>query len=413
MEKNYFGAIEFGALYTLIVIISYHDNQSDVVASCKVASEGFYDGKIVNEEAFSASVSKAISEIYKKYKIKLDEVILVLPNNQHKIYSASVSNKVLTERQIIGKAQIESIQGQIRNAKVNDEEVLVEEVPTLFALDNDRVLRSAPINYQSSILTIKSNVHTLPKNIVVPIVNTLRKQNVHVIGQFLNCSCAALATSKDYELENDCVHIHIGQEVTTISLYTKSQLIKSCKISFGVESLIAYLADVLKIDSEKAAQLFESYFIANIDYTSDVIFDENLNLSEKRISGIVLNQLYIGFSQIKDAVSKLTSEGKFSEDYFILMTGWLNDYEYFIDEFANYAQHKVKDGNLEIIGLNEQAYSNCYGALQLFIQRNKSYIQKRYESEENLDIHNLSEQKTTSNEVDMTKNSKFKDIFDD
>ena len=31
MEKNYFGAIEFGALYTLVVIISYHDTQIDVV----------------------------------------------------------------------------------------------------------------------------------------------------------------------------------------------------------------------------------------------------------------------------------------------------------------------------------------------------------------------------------------------
>lgn len=413
MEKNYFGAIEFGALYTLVVIISYHDTQIDVVASCKFPSEGFYDGKITDEEAFSSSLSSIVQEINDKYKIHFDEVILVLPNNQHKIYSATVSNKVLTERQIIGKSQIDAIQVQIRNAKVNDDEILVEEVPTLFALDNDRVLRSAPIHYQSSILTIKSNVHTLPKNMVTSITNALKKQNIDVLGQFLNCGCGAIVTSNNYELENECVHINIGQEVTTISIFTKSLLIKSCKINFGVESLIAYLADILKIDMKKSAELFESYFIANIEHASDVIFDEDLNLSEKRISGIVLNQVYIGFNQIMEAIKKITAECNFTDDHFYLLTGWLNDYDYFVEEFEKAVHRKVKEGVIDVIGLNMQAYVNCYGALQLFIQRNKSYITKRFENEESIDVQKIVEQKATSEEEKTISNSRFKDIFED
>ena len=55
------------------------------------------------------------------------------------MYSAYVSNKVLTERQIIGKNQVDAIRNQIRNAKVSEEEILVDEVPTAYILDGDRV----------------------------------------------------------------------------------------------------------------------------------------------------------------------------------------------------------------------------------------------------------------------------------
>ena len=120
MEKNYFASIEFGSLYTTILVVSYFNEKIDIVASYKKKSSGYYDGKIVNDDNFSAIINSIVTKINKKYKILIDEVILILPNNDHLIMHATVTNKILTERQIIGMDQIDSINAQILNSKPKD-----------------------------------------------------------------------------------------------------------------------------------------------------------------------------------------------------------------------------------------------------------------------------------------------------
>ena len=237
MEKNYFAAIEFGALYNNVLVLSYAHNKLEVVALDKCRSNGFLNGEIYDEEAFVDSITDAMENILSKYRVVLDEVILVLPNLGHKMYSAYVTNKVLTERQIIGKNQIDAIRSKIRNTVVSENEVLVDEVPTAYSLDGDRVLRSAPINYQSAILAIRSNIHTLPTKLYNNLINSLSRKNISLLGQVLNCQCAAFATANNYELESECIHVNISDDSTTVSAFNKNLLIKTSCINLSVFAL--------------------------------------------------------------------------------------------------------------------------------------------------------------------------------
>ena len=414
MEKNYFGAIEFGSLFTNVVIVSYNIGKIDVVANCKLRSHGFYNGYVINQEEFESSIEQVKNEIFNKFKIKLNEVIVVLPNNAHKIYSATVDNKVLTERQIIGKNQVDAIRSQIKKAKVNDEEILVEEVPTYYVLDGDRYLRTAPVNYQSSMLKIHSNIHTLPKEVVMPIKNSLQNKGIKILEHYLNCSCSANATSTNYELENECISINIGQEVTTICGYNKLLLLKSTYINFGVHTLIKYLAKDLGVSEDYATELFESYFVCDINIASDVIFNRELNLSEKRISAIVLNRLYLAFDEIVNACNNFVKDLAFPTNHFYLVSGWLNDFECFIDEFSKHTNLNVKYGNIDVVGLNSQAYANCYGALVMFVNDNLDLIQHRIESKDDIENENANSNLSVSEDNKSSEStSRFKDIFDE
>lgn len=413
MEKNYFAAIEFGALYNNVLVLSYSHNKLDVVALDKCRSKGFLNGEVYDEEAFIDSISNVMENILSKYKIVLDEVILVLPNLGHKMYSAYVSNKVLTERQIIGKNQIDAIRNQIRNAKVSNDEVLVDEVPTAYSLDGDRVLRSAPINYQSAILAIRSNIHTLPKNLYDNLINALTEKKITLLGQALNCQCAAFATANNYELESECIHVNISDDSTTISAFNKNLLIKTSCVNFGINNLVNYLAKSLNISNEYASDLFESYFICNIDYASDVVFDEDNRLTEKRISGIILNRLYNAFNEITEAINIIKEECKFNECKYLL-TGSLNDYEFFVEEFSKNCNIDFIEGNINVTGIDEQSFVNCYGAIKQFIENNIDYVVRRLENDEEININEIKvDNKTNSNEVTSGGTSKFKDIFDD
>ena len=68
-------------------------------------------------------------------------------------------------------------------------------------------------------------------------------------------------------------------------------------VNFGINTLVNYLATTLSVDKNYANDLLESYFVCNIDYASDIVFDSENNLTEKRISGILLNRLYNPFSE--------------------------------------------------------------------------------------------------------------------
>jgi len=413
MEKNYFAAIEFGALYNNVLVLSYAHNKLNVVALDKCRSNGFLNGEIYDEDAFIDSITNVMENILSENKIVLDEVILVLPNLGHKMYSAYVSNKVLTERQIIGKNQIDAIRNQIRNAKVSEEEVLVDEVPTAYSLDGDRVLRSAPINYQSAILAIRSNIHTLPKKLYSNLVNSLSAKNISLLGQVLNCQCAAFATANNYELESECIHVNISDDSTTVSAFNKNLLIKTSCVNFGINNLVSYLAKSLNVSVDYAKDLFESHFVCNIDYASDVVFDEDNKLTEKRISGIVLNRLYNAFNEITEAINIIKEECKFEECKYLL-TGSLNDYEFFVEEFSKNCSIDFIEGNINLIGIDDQSYVNCYGAIKQFIENNVDYVIKRLENDVEVNVNDIKvEVKQNSNEVTTNNNSKFKDIFDD
>lgn len=414
MEKNYFASIEFNATNINILILNYYQNKLSVVASTSVNSSGYFNGEITDFDAFNASLDLAINDIANKYKIKLDEVILILPNNEHKVYSASVTNKVLTERQIIGKQQVDAIRKQLRSSKVNDGEILVDEVPTLFTLEGERHLRTAPINQRSSILKIRSNIHTLPKVIIEPLIETLNNKNIKVLGSVINCYCGVRASLNDIDLENACIHINFSSEVTTISAFYKNVLLKSVIVEFGCDTLINYLATTLKVSKEKAIDLFDSYFVCDVDIANDIIFDDELKLSERRISGILLNRLYNAFNEVLDVCNDLASEFRFNEDYFVLTTGYLNDIPQFVNEFKNYASLNIKEGNVKLTAINSQKFVNCYGAIVNFINLNKDFVINRLEKDESIEIENKVNTYEFKEEVkESSSNSRFKDIFDD
>ena len=72
------------------------------------------------------------------------------------------------------------------------------------------------------------------------------------------------------------------------------------------------------------------------------------------------------------------------------------------------------EGNINLIGIDDQSYVNCYGAIKQFIENNVDYVIKRLENDVEVNVNDIKvEVKQNSNEVTNNNNSKFKDIFDD
>ena len=119
---------------------------------------------------------------------------------------------------------------------------------------------------------------------------------------------------------------------------------------------------------------------------------------------------------ILEECDRLTNDPSFKEQASYLLTGWLNDYEYFYEEFCKYTEVKIKKGNINVIGLDQQAYVNCYGALLSFFKNNKEVIESRIENEGEIDFTTSIPTFNSTKQSNGTSNegsSRFKDIFDD
>lgn len=410
MEKNYLAALEIGPISSNIIVTSYVDDKLYLVAKESLDTPYFENGQITDKEALVSCLHEMKNNINNRYKIDVDKIILVLPNNGHKMYQASVSNTILTEKQIIGKHQIDAIRQKMLKSKVNDEEVVVLEVPKFYILSDERVLRTPPINYQSPTLSIKSNIHTLPINIVKDIIEVVTEAGFEIIGKYPQSMCNAMSCVDEFELEDNNIIISFNQDNITITPYAKQiQLKASYVIKFGFNNLVKALAETLHIDNKYARELIESYFILDIDKASNIIIDKKKEISPKRISGILLNRLTNVVSDLKEDIDRLASDCSFDE-YKVLVIGKFNDFDFF-NEFVNKnLEREVNARILDIIGLDSQKYIGTYGAIKLYAKENKDNLIKKIQTDYQDEIE-IKEDKTQND--NNNSSSRFRDIFNE
>ena len=406
MDKNYLAAIQFGPILSNVLVCSYHNEKLYPVAKSVRYTPYIEKGQITDKDNMSNSLKEMLSEIKQKYKIYIDKVILVLPNFGHKVYQASVSNTILTENQVIGKHQIDLVRNKMLNTKVNDNEIVVLEVPRLYILSDERVLRTPPINYQSPTLSIKSFIHTLPVEVAKGYYDVVDMAKLEISAKYVHSMCQARACVQQFALEDNTIVLNVGQELTTISSFNKSLQIKQSYTKlFGTKSLIDYLMDTLRVSYDKAYNLIKSYFTFNIDDASKVIIDQKKEISAKRICGILLNRISNYMQGIVEDIKTLAAESSFSE-YNIVVTGMLNDFPGFVEYFKENTLLDVIAGDFDIIGLDTQLYAGTYGALKLYVDENKEELSKIIKEDDNNEIEVDTRQEDKSI-------SRFKDIFDD
>ena len=64
-----------------------------------------------------------------------------------------------------------------------------------------------------------------------------------------------------------------------------------------------------------------------------------------------------------------------------------------------------------VIGISDQSFVNCYGAIKQFIENNSDFILNRLENDQ--EVSYVDVPSMTTNSANNAGNSKFKDIFDD
>ena len=408
MKLNSYSAIELGSIFTKIVVAEFNKGNIYIVASCKVITKGYENGTITDLDEFTSCLSELLNLVETKYRIKIDEAILILPNISHKVHMAGANMVIQTPMHLIGMPEIQKIRQDCRNVKLQEGEIAIDECPIKYTLDSGKTIYSIPLNLQSNTLQLTSYIHSLPKEIVEPLLKVFQEQHIDILDAYLLPFCCFSYVMSKQEVPLIC--IHYDEDSISIAYFESQHLLKSNRINFGEKNLINTLSEHFQISKQQAIHLLDSYFITDLEQAQTIEIDQSKKISEYTISKTIQEQFDIVKDTIRQVIQQYCTDFNLTDVEIKISGKWLN-YPSFVSYFNHLCGFHAKGIYNHVLGLTSNEYMSLYGAIMRFIMLNKDYILHREEDENQKPSFN-NQSKEQAKTLDK-QNKKFIDIFDE
>ena len=411
MKLNSFATLDLSTFYSKVVIAEMNKTNVYIVGAFKLKTKGYANGYITNVDEFNNFLNELISNVSLKYKIKLDELILVFPNITHKVRLAGAKMAIQTHMNLIRENEIKRIRRECRNVKLNEDEVAVDESPIKYVLDSGKTLYQAPVNIQSTSLQLTSYIHTLPISIVEPLLIAFENVNIDVLDAYLEPLACYSGIENQINKEKATLIINYSYDCISFGYFDNNQLLKSSRLNFGEKDVLKAISTEFNCDINRASDLLDSHFVLDTLSSSDVVFDFESKITENKIRDCVLESFEELFIKIIAEINNYKDSFR-NENLDVIITGkWLN-YRNFITYFNNRINLKAISGQIDVFGINDNEYITCYGAFIRFITLNKSFILQREEDDDDKISFSVNTTEIKNNSK-TTSNDSFLDIFDE
>ncbi len=378
MRKIY-TSIDIGTDEVKAVTIEEYNEKFNVLATAIVKSKGVKKGLITDASLITSAVKKAIKQLESKLGTKIEQVIAVVPSNNRDINITMGETTVNTEDHIIdGETIFNCLQKSLKNNVSKDVEV-VSVMPIEYKIDDEKKVKN-PLGLEGSKLASKSVVVTVPKKNVYSVVGILENIGVEVVDITISSISSYFAIS-DNELDKNVVAlVDIGKEKSVLSVFNKGILVKESITSMGGDDLDELISFNFKTDERESKRIKEEYGVANRKYADS---DETYKVINRINQNIVINQYILAemiehkiteeLKNIKNNINNLTNR----EISYIIVTGAISSMLGFDALVQDVYGSKGQILNLNIIGLRDNRFDVCYGAIKYFVnkleQREKEY----------------------------------------
>lgn len=373
MMKHIYTSLDIGSDTIKIVVCELHQNKLNLLAASSFKSKGIKKGLITDVELATESVKGALLEVEEMLGIKIKKVITSVPsfNAEYSIIKGNVrinneegivtSNDVIKSLEIAAKTQPYSLRE------------MVTILPIDYTVD-DKAFIKDPKGMKCSSLGCRAVLVTTPKKNVYSVISLLENIGVEVVDITLN-NIGDLYSFNNKVFEDKVgAIINIGSEVTDVSLYNKSILVKSSIVNMGGKNIDNDISYMYKVDIPTAKNLKLKFALAHKKNASvnDIIevksaIDANLKINQFELSEVVQSRLEEILNEAKKEINLLTSR---KIDYIIITGGTSNmpGIEYVVrDVFGDNANI----GNVKMLGIRDNIYSSCIGNIVHFISKLK------------------------------------------
>lgn len=379
MMKHIYTSLDIGSDTIKIVVCELYQNKLNLLAASSFKSKGIKKGLITDVELATSSVKSAITEVEEMLGIRIKKIITSVPsfNAEYSIIKSNI--KITNGDSIVTSDDImKSLEVAVKSNPYTLRE-MVTILPIDYSLDDKAFIKN-PKGMRGTNLGCRAVLVTTPKKNVYSVISLLENIGIEVVDISLNnIGDLYCFNNKKFEDKIGAI-INIGSQITNISLYNKSILVKSSIVNQGGKNIDNDISYMYKVDIPTARNLKLKFALAHKKNASvnDIIevksaYDDHLKINQFELSEIVMSRLEEILNEAKKEINLLTSR---KIDYIIITGGTSNmpGFEYIVNDIFG---ENANIGNVKMLGIRNNIYSSCIGNIVYFLSKlklkNKDY----------------------------------------
>lgn len=371
-----------------------------------LAQNVILNNKVNDSDAICMAIKDLLLEAENSLKMDITSVTLVLPANGLEVFENVASTSVVSTSTKIADVDIRNVINMLLRDNYSEDNEVVDIIPITYSLDKDRVFSNPPLGEESTTLTLKAFVHTVPryiKNVYMSLIEKvgLKVNNLVVapygIGQLF-------LTYKD--VPNKYFLVNLGANNTSVVSMSNGKPYRVCFVNYGSDSITKVLANRLGISYEKAEELKRTYGLEKTTHTylPNVVkseLSEDIKFTAKEIAVIISDELERLMKDIIRALKTMSSESPELEQWPVVFVGGGRN----IIGFKDFVKEKIQMRkcilpSIKSIGARNMIYIDELGAIK--IVSNVTFKEDKHEEGSH---HVLTREKEVKTKYSETKDS--------
>ena len=391
------------------LVVGYeYEKEVIVLFSCKkdLAQNVILNDKVNDSDAICMAIKDLLLEAENSLKMDITSVTLVLPANGLEVFENVASTSVVSTSTKIADVDIRNVINMLLRDNYSEDNEVVDIIPITYSLDKDRVFSNPPLGEESTTLTLKAFVHTVPryiKNVYMSLIEKvgLKVNNLVVapygIGQLF-------LTYKD--VPNKYFLVNLGANNTSVVSMSNGKPYRFCFVNYVSDSITKVLANRLGISYEKAEELKRTYGLEKTTHTylPNVVkseLSEDIKFTAKEIAVIISDELERLMKDIIRALKTMSSESPELEQWPVVFVGGGRN----IIGFKDFVKEKIQMRKcilpaIKSIGARNMIYIDELGAIK--IVSNVTFKEDKHEEGSH---HVLTREKEVKTKYSETKDS--------
>lgn len=371
-----------------------------------LAQNVILNDKVNDSDAICMAIKDLLLEAENSLKMDITSVTLVLPANGLEVFENVASTSVVSTSTKIADVDIRNVINMLLRDNYSEDNEVVDIIPITYSLDKDRVFSNPPLGEESTTLTLKAFVHTVPryiKNVYMSLIEKvgLKVNNLVVapygIGQLF-------LTYKD--VPNKYFLVNLGANNTSVVSMSNGKPYRVCFVNYGSDNITKVLANRLGISYEKAEELKRTYGLEKTTHTylPNVVkseLSEDIKFTAKEIAVIISDELERLMKDIIRALKTMSSESPELEQWPVVFVGGGRN----IIGFKDFVKEKIQMRkcilpSIKSIGARNMIYIDELGAIK--IVSNVTFKEDKHEEGSH---HVLTREKEVKTKYSETKDS--------
>lgn len=359
MRKIY-SCIDIGSHSLKLAVVEKIDNDFVILSRAIVKSKGIKKGEIVDLESVEEKVKVIISKIEHDLKIKIKEILCLVPSITAKYEVAT--GEIEVDGEIDGNT-IEKLMNSFSSNLLDDSRFVLSRTPVSYNVDGVDNIKDVK-NMDASFLKAKAVLTTVSKKTIASYVELFKNLGIRVIdvgfsvmGDYYNVK------HKEIDMTASAI-VNIGFDKIDVGIFNKGILIKSETIDFGSKYIDIDICNQYNVDRKTARYLKENFACGNTRYAmvDDVVVvnDRNKNkisINQLKISEIIESRLVEILKIAKKQISILTKR----EIRYIIVTGGISELAGFEYVLENVFGRCATVLNMNKMGVRSNSFSSCVG----------------------------------------------------